>query len=433
MTPSARLAAILEILDLIETTPRPADAITSGYFRSRRFIGSKDRGAVSTAVYDILRHHARLNWWLEKYRAPVTPRGRFLTYMRLVEKKTPSEMQGLCDGHQYAPARLELEERKYLERLQGHTIDHPSMPDAVAGECPDWAAESLKARFGKKFADELKALLHPAPLDLRINPLKITREAALTALKKLDLKVELAPYSPFGLRVHERPALNRIDLLKKGAIEIQDEGSQLVALLVDPKAGERVVDFCAGAGGKTLALSAQMENKGRIVACDVLENRLKRSGERFRRAGLHNIEIKPLSSERDPWVKRHKLSYDRVLVDAPCSGTGTWRRNPDSRWRSLGPGLETLLPLQASILESASRLVKEGGRLVYATCSLLPDENEKQIERFIDNHPEFVVVPVQECGADIPNLPRTGDFLSLSPAAHNTDGFFAAVMERKKA
>lgn len=158
--------------------------------------------------------------------------------------------------------------------------------------------------------------------------------------------------------MHNRPALGQITLLKEGALEIQDEGSQLVALLVDPKPDERVVDFCAGAGGKTLALSALMQNKGRIIACDVLANRLKRSGERFRRAGLHNIETHPLSSERDPWVKRHKGSFDRVLVDAPCSGTGTWRRNPDARWKSLGPGLEALLPLQASILESASRLVK---------------------------------------------------------------------------
>lgn len=432
MTPSARLAAILEILEQIETTPRPADAIVSGYFRARRYIGSKDRGAISANLYGLLRHHARLNWWLEKSGLAPSPRGRFLTYLRLVEKMTAKEIQGLCDGNKFSPPLLEKDEIKYLEKLQGHTLEHPSMPEAVTAECPDWASESLKARFGKRFVTELKSLLQPAPLDLRVNPLKITREEAYQNLQKLGLKVDLSPYSPFGLRVLERPSLSNIALLKDGAIEIQDEGSQLVALLVDPKPGERVVDFCAGAGGKTLALSAQMQNKGRITACDVLENRLKRSGERFRRAGLHNIEIKPLSSERDPWVKRHKASFDRVLVDAPCSGTGTWRRNPDSRWRSLGPGLEALLPLQASILESASRLVKEGGRLVYATCSLLPEENEKQIERFLDNNPAFEIVPVQKVTTNLPNLPQTGDFLSLSPAAHNTDGFFAAVMERKK-
>ncbi len=431
MTPSARLAATLEILEQIEATPRPADALVSAYFRSRRYIGSKDRAAVSTQTYDILRHQARLDWWIEKYGKPPSARLRFLAYLRLVEKKTVAEIEGLCDGKKFAPAFISPEENAFLNRLKGHTLEHPEMPEAVLGECPAWAYEGLRSKFGKRLEKELQALLEPAPLDLRVNPLKITRDEALAQLRKIDLKVELTPYSPLGLRVKERPSLSNIALLKDGAIEIQDEGSQLVALLVDPKAGERIVDFCAGAGGKTLALSAQMQNKGRITACDVLENRLKRSGERFRRAGLHNIETKPLSSERDPWVKRHKGTFDRVLVDAPCSGTGTWRRNPDSRWRSLGPGLDALLPLQASILESASRLVKTGGRLVYATCSLLPEENEKQIEKFLDNHPDFALVPVQQSGAVLPNLPQTGDFLALSPAAHNTDGFFAAIMEKK--
>ncbi|NTU77712.1 MAG: RsmB/NOP family class I SAM-dependent RNA methyltransferase, partial [Alphaproteobacteria bacterium] len=277
---------------------------------------------------------------------------------------------------------------------------------------------------------EMKALLEPAPLDLRVNPLKTTREKAFAVLKEAGLPVELGRYSPFGLRIKDRPALNRIALLRDGAVEIQDEGSQLVALLVAPKPGERVVDFCAGAGGKTLALAALMENKGRIVACDVLANRLKRSAERFRRAGIHNIEIKPLTTEHDPWVKRHKEGFDRVLVDAPCSGTGTWRRNPDGRWRSLGPGLETLLPLQASILESAARLVKPGGRLVYATCSLLPEENDEQIEKFLAAHADFKVIPVQEASGALPDLPPTGPYLALTPHAHHTDGFFAAVLER---
>lgn len=429
MTPSARLAATLEILEQIEITPRPADSLVSGYFRARRYIGSKDRAAVSVLTYAVLRHQARLNWWLEKEGLAATPRSRLLTYLLLEEKRTAAELDGLFDGKPFAPALLSKEEKTHLGKLKGHTLHHPSMPESVAGECPDWAAASLRTRFGKNLAKELAALLEPAPLDLRINPLKITREDALKELKKSGLKVDETPFSPWGLRVRERPSLSTIALLKNGAIEIQDEGSQLVALLLDPKPGERVVDFCAGAGGKTLALSALMKNKGRIMACDILEKRLKRSGERFRRAGLHNIETKPLSSERDPWVKRHKETFDRVLVDAPCSGTGTWRRNPDSRWRLLGPGLEALLPLQASILESASRLVKSGGRLVYATCSLLPEENEKQIERFLDNHPDFRLLPASEC---LDCLPKTGNFLSLSPAAHETDGFFAAAMMREK-
>lgn len=430
MTPSARIAAVLELLEGIESTPRPADALVSAFFRSRRFIGSKDRGAISTLFYDVLRHQARMDWWLTKLGFACVPRLRVATYLRLVGKHSPSEVEKLFDGSRYGPSALGESELRLIKALKGHTLYHPDMGEAVVGECPAWAYESLKQKFGKSLKAELEALLHPAPLDLRINPLKTTRAAAKESLIKHGLKVTETPYSTFGLRVRERPSLGQITMLKEGAIEIQDEGSQLVALVMDPKPGERVVDFCAGAGGKTLALSALMQNKGRIVACDVLENRLKRSGERFRRAGLHNIEIKPLTSERDPWVKHHKESFDRVLVDAPCSGAGTWRRNPDSRWRSLGPGLEALIPLQASILESAARLVKAGGRLVYATCSLLPEENEQQVQRFLDNHPDFTLVPITQCGADLSGLPDCGAMLSLSPAVHNTDGFFAAVMTR---
>jgi 16S rRNA (cytosine967-C5)-methyltransferase len=218
-------------------------------------------------------------------------------------------------------------------------------------------------------------------------------------------------------------------MLKNGSVEIQDEGSQLVALMVDAKPGQRVVDFCAGAGGKTLAIAAQMQNKGRIIACDVLASRLKRGTERFRRAGLHNIAIRPLKDERDPWVKKHKDSFDRVLVDVPCTGTGTWRRNPDQRWRSLGPGLEKLLPLQAGILDSAARLVKPGGRLIYATCSLLPEENENQIEKFLATHAEFRVIPYRDIYKEKLSSAHT-DYLSLTPAQHGTDGFFAVAMER---
>ena len=221
-----------------------------------------------------------------------------------------------------------------------------------------------------------------------------------------------------------------LPLLQSGAAEIQDAGSQLVALLVDAKPGQRVVDFCAGAGGKTLAISAQMKNKGRIVACDVLANRLKRGAERFRRAGLHNIDLRPLKNENDPWIKRHRNSFDRVLVDAPCSGTGTWRRNPDARWNALGPGLEKLVPLQASILASAARLVKPGGRLIYATCSMLPIENEKQIETFLAAHPDFRPLNYTDVLEGI--APNPGPYLMLTPAQHETDGFFAAVMERVK-
>jgi 16S rRNA (cytosine967-C5)-methyltransferase len=206
-------------------------------------------------------------------------------------------------------------------------------------------------------------------------------------------------------------------------------------LLTDAQPGHQVVDFCSGAGGKALAIAAGMRNKGRLIACDVLDKRLKRAAERFRRAGLHNIETRALASERDPWVKRHKGKFDRVLVDAPCTGTGTWRRNPDSRWRLLGPGLEELLKLQHSILDSAARLVKPGGRLIYATCSLLPQENERQIDAFLAAHPDFTVKPVDDLWEQAVGTasPGTGPYMRLSPARHGTDGFFAGVMERGSA
>ena len=218
--------------------------------------------------------------------------------------------------------------------------------------------------------------------------------------------------------------------LKTGEVEIQDEGSQLVAALLDAQPGERVVDFCAGAGGKTLAIASQMNNRGRIVACDVNEARVKRCAERLRNAGVHNTEVRVLSSESDRWVKRHKLSFDRVLIDAPCSGTGTWRRNPDARWRETGEdGLANLVALQARILASAARLVKHGGRLVYATCSILPEENEDQVTAFLAANPAFRLVPLGEVEPDLATKVE-GDTLSLTPARHATDGFFAAVLQR---
>jgi 16S rRNA (cytosine967-C5)-methyltransferase len=397
MTPAARIQATLELLQSIEDMPRPADALVSGYFRARRFIGSKDRGALATRLYAIMRHQA------------------------LGEKIAVKNIAELCSGGKYAVSALEDFERTYLQKIAGSTLEHPDMPEAVTLECPPASYAALKSKFGKNFVREMRAMLEPATLDLRINPLKTTREDILRALKEMNLRAEACALSPWGVRVFERPSLSNLPMLKNGLVEIQDEGSQMIALVVGARPGERVVDFCAGAGGKTLAISATMENKGRIVACDIVEGRLKRSTERFRRAGLHNIETRTLISTRDPWIKKHKGGFDRVLTDVPCSGAGTWRRNPDARWRDLGPGLEKLLVTQSEILDSAARLVKGGGRLIYSTCSLLPDENENQIEKFLDTHPEFTLVP---CGLE------GTSYLVLTPGQHGTDGFFAAVMMR---
>jgi len=429
VTPAARLQAALDLIQEIEGAPRPADAVVSSWFRSRRDLNDADRGVIYDLVYSMLRSRARLDWWLAKYERRATPRNRLLAWLTLGRGQGREQTERQFSGGKLAPMVLSEPERQLLGRLQGGTLDHPAMPEEVRGECPEWALEALRRRFGDAFGREMAGMLAPPPLDLRINPLRTTREAMLVALRRLGLDAQACRMAPFGIRVGDRPSLAGLPMLRTGEVEIQDEGSQLVALLVGAQAGERVVDFCAGAGGKTLAIAAQMANKGVVIACDVLENRLKRGAERFRRAGLHNIQTRLLSSERDKWVKRHKGGFDRVLVDAPCSGTGTWRRNPDARWRAEHAGFEALLPLQASILDSAARLVKPGGRLVYATCSLLPEENEAQVEAFLGTHPDFRAVPLREIAPQLTDSAHP-DHLSLTPARHDTDGFFAAVMVR---
>jgi 16S rRNA (cytosine967-C5)-methyltransferase len=432
VTPAARLQATLELLHEVESVPRPADAVVSAWFRARRHIRDEDRGRISDLLYALLRHHARLSWWLAKRGRPSSPRNRLLAWLVLGERNTRDQVQRLFNGARFAPAVLTDQERTLLGQLQGCAVDHPAMPEEVRFECPAWALAPLRRRFGEAFPREMAALLAPAPLDLRVNPLRSTREAVLGALRELGLPAAACRLAPYGVRVGERPSLARLPMLKNGAAEIQDEGSQLVATLVDARPGERVVDFCAGAGGKALAIASQMANKGHLIACDVSENRLKRAAERFRRAELHNIQTRLLTSERDRWVKRHKGGFDRVLVDAPCSGTGTWRRNPDARWRAQDDGFENLLPLQAGILASAARLVRPGGRLVYATCSMLPEENEAQVATFLVAHPEFHVLPLREVAPQL-TASADPDYLSLTPARHDTDGFFAAVMQREAA
>ena len=414
-------------MDEAERAPRPVDAVTSGWFRTRRHFDDTDRGAVLELLYELLRHRARLGWWLVRHGRSDIPRNRLLAWLALAEGKTPGQTRRLFGA---AKAALTDHEYALVVKLQGSSLVHPAMPEEVRLECPPWAIAPLRRRFGDAFGAELAALLTPPPLDLRVNPVKSTREAVLRELKDLGLPAEASRLAPYGIRVSERLSLASLPGLKSGEIEIQDEGSQLVAMLVDARPGDRVADFCAGAGGKTLAIAAQMNNKGRVVACDINPARLKRCAERLRGAGLHNAETRLLSSEADRWVKRHKGGFDRVLVDAPCSGTGTWRRNPDARWRAPEEkGLDNLVALQARILTSAARLVKPGGRLVYATCSLLSEENEEQVAAFLAAHPAFSVVPLSQAAPYLTDsaLP---DYLSLTPARHDTDGFFAAVLQR---
>jgi 16S rRNA (cytosine967-C5)-methyltransferase len=440
MTPGARLQGAIELLAEIATTPRPADAVASAYFRARRFIGAKDRSALAETVFTVLRCDARLRWWLKWAGCPdpADARARVIAHAILGERGRESGRRAaavarLFDGGRFTPTPFTPDEARVAETLDQHTLEHPAMPEAVRVECPGWAEPALRRALGGRFVPELEALTGPAPLDLRVNPLRAGREQVLAGLAAVGIVAEPCRLSPLGVRLQGRPAIAALELFRSGAIEIQDEGSQLVALLADARPGQQVVDFCAGAGGKALAMAAAMANRGRLIACDVLGNRLKRAAERLRRAGLHNAETRTLSSARDPWVKRHKGCFDRVLVDAPCSGTGTWRRNPDSRWRPLGPGLEQLVPLQAELLDSAARLVRPGGRLIYATCSLLLEENEDQVEGFLASHPDFAPLPLAGVWPEVLGgpSPLEGRWLRLSPARHDTDGFFAAILERR--
>lgn len=425
MTQAGRLEAAIALLEAIEATPaRPADAVANDFFRERRFIGSGDRRSVSERVWRVLRARRRLTWWVPK----ATPR-LLVAASLLTEGWTLSGVAESFSGERFAPAGLERNEYNALRRADGQAIEHPEMPDAVRFEVPDWLYPLLSAQYGEHLAAEMTALREPAPLDLRVNILKGTREEARAALAEEGWEMQATPLSPWGLRIDGRRPVTTGAAFQSGLVEIQDEGSQVVAALTDARPGMRVVDWCAGAGGKTLALAAMMGNRGQIVACDVSASRLEGAVRRLRRAGVTNVE-RHLVEAGDKWAKRRAATFDRVLVDAPCTGTGTWRRHPDARHRLTEQDLLELVRKQSSILDAAGRLVRAGGRLIYATCSLLEQENEGQVSAFLIRHPEFVLVPLAQAWP-LPGAAPQGDMLSLTPARHGTDGFFAAVLERR--
>lgn len=433
MTPGARLQAAIELLDEIERGGRPADSIAAAYFKSRRFIGAKDRRAVADRVYGCLRRRARLDWWIgEMWRdGGADSRTRVLADVVLMERPSEPELAELFEGA-HAPSRPGLEERELLRQLSGKPLFHHQMPDWVRGEYPSWMDETFTALYGDRKAAEMGAMRDEAPLDLRVNTLKGTRDEAVAALAEDGFTATPTPLSPLGLRLPGRVALMAQRAYREGFVEVQDEGSQLVALLTEAKPGQAVADFCSGAGGKTLALAALMANKGRLVACDVHDGRMARAAERLRRAGVHNVTKHVLEAEGDRWIKRSAGTFDRVLVDAPCTGTGTWRRNPEAKWRLTPQDVEELAALQRRVLTSAARLVRPGGRLIYATCSIMPAENEDRIAEFTAADPAFSVMPVPEIWQRVIAAPCPGEapLLRLSPAANGTDGFFVAVLTR---
>lgn len=446
MTPAGQTQAAIDLLGAIAATARPADGTASEFFRGRRFIGAKDRRAVAGRVWGILRRWARLAWWVRRVAdstwSPgnppewdaITPRDRVIADLVLFESLSLPEIERLFDGEKFAPYRLTERDKVLVRALKGRPLTHDDMPEWVQGEVPEWVTEKLATLYGEHARDLLVALQAEAPVDLRVNRLKADLEHAVSELAAEEVTALPTVYSPLGLRLESRVNLPATKSFRAGLVEVQDEGSQLVALLADARPGMTVIDFCAGAGGKTLALAAQMENKGRLVASDVSAGRLERAQVRLRRGGVHNVTRRTLDGEGDKWVKRQAGSFDRVLVDAPCTGTGTWRRNPDAKWRLTEDTLADLVQTQAAILRRAARLVKPGGRLIYATCSLLVEENEAQIDSFLaESGDAYRILPVSGLWDDLMGhapCPTEGSFLRLDPARHGTDGFFVAVLER---
>jgi 16S rRNA (cytosine967-C5)-methyltransferase len=395
----------------------PADLVVSRYFRQHRELGHADRGFVAETVFTVLRRKRSLS---ARCGDDVTSRRLLLATLACIQGLNRRELDVV----------LNEVEGKWLSQAKAVKLE--DLPPAVRCDLPDWLYEALVAQFGAAEVEPLAAGLNQsAPLDLRVNLLKAERKDVLARLLADGLAAEACPYSPIGIRLVGKPALSKYPLFIDGRIEVQDEGSQLLGFLLQPKRGEMVADFCAGAGGKTLLLGALMRSQGRLYAFDVAEKRLAKLKPRLARSGLSNVHPVRIESENDIKIKRLAGKLDRVLVDAPCSGLGTLRRNPDLKWRQTPEAVAELTVKQGAILHAASGLVKKGGRLVYATCSLLDAENEAVVSAFLAKHPEFVSLSAEEVLRKQDIEISCGERLRLLPHQHGTDGFFAAVMERQ--
>ncbi len=429
MTPSARISAAIEVLADIETARRPASDALKEWGLKRRFAGSSDRAAIAGLVYDALRRRASSAFIMDE----ATPRANVLGMLALERGYDMAQIEQLFDGSRFAPQPLTPAERSALA-----AADLSNAPPHVAGDYPEWLDDSLAKVFGEARAEEGAALSSRAPLDLRVNTLKGDRDEALGLLSDLD--PQPARWSPVGLRIAQKaeaksPAIHAEPAFIRGLIEIQDEGSQLAALMAGAEGGEQVVDLCAGAGGKTLALAAAMDNKGQIFATDTDKRRLAPIHARLERAGARNVQVRtPEKSGNE--LADLKGQIDLVLIDAPCTGTGSWRRNPDAKWRLRPGALDIRRKEQARVLERALPLVKAGGRIAYITCSVLDEENGAQVREFVTRHPEF---SVEKPAALTSALGERGlmfqravllsdEGLLMTPRRTGTDGFFISVL-----
>ena len=423
MHPKVLLDACAELVRLTLTFEHPADAVVSRFFRDNRGLGPRERATLAETVYTVLRKKLLFDH--------LAPSGSGPKERRLA-------ILGFHGPRDFLKSALTEQEKNWLDQCDA--INPADLMERHRHNLPEWLVQPLKDQLGDEFWPLADSMAQNAPLDLRVNVLKEKRADVQKELAQAAIKSIATPYSPWGLRIEGKPALTKLDAFTRGAIEVQDEGSQLLALLLDAKRGEMVVDFCAGAGGKTLAIGATMRSTGRLYAFDVSAHRLDALKPRMARSGLSNIHPAAIAHERDERIKRLAGKIDRVLVDAPCSGLGTLRRNPDLKWRQSAKAVQELVVKQAAILDSAARLLKPGGRLVYATCSILPQENEAIAEAFTAAHPDFVPLDAGEVlgqlkveqAASLCSGGETGTaYLRMWPHRHQTDGFFAAVWTRK--
>jgi 16S rRNA (cytosine967-C5)-methyltransferase len=433
MTPAARLSAAIELIGTIDAERVPAAKALKEWGTAHRYAGSGDRAAIAGLVWDVLRRRSSSAWLM----GDDTPRARVLGMLKLERGMGLDAIAALCDGGRFAPRPLIDRERT---ALASRSLD--DAPPPIAGDYPDWLDGYLTDVFGDDRVAEATAMASRAPLDLRVNTLKAKREKILHSLAHLGAAE--TPWSPIGLRIElgadaRNPGIHAEEDFIKGAVEVQDEGSQLAALFSAAKPGEQVIDLCAGAGGKTLAVAAMMQGKGRLIATDHDKRQLAPIHERLSRAGVHNADVRTPKGEGDT-LADIKASADLVLIDAPCTGTGTWRRNPDAKWRMRPGALEVRLKDQIEVLDRAASLVKPGGRIAYITCSVLPVENGEQVQAFIARHPQFAVVPTEQTASVLWDKAeafaeaalRSAEGWLMTPRRTGTDGFFVSVLTRKK-
>ncbi len=438
MIPAARISALIELVETVEIAiaeaAKPADALLSEYFRARRYAGSKDRRAVSEQLYRMLRSRELLLWCLGMLKVDKTARTMVLVDMALNHEDT--SVFGLEQTH--APAALSGDESDMLERAKGLNLE--LAPASAMGNVPALYDAAFQERFKGEYAEAADALNGRAPLNIRVNSLKYDAKETPELFESKDINTSDCVYSPIGKTILDRVNLVAEKAHREGFVEVQDEAAQIASLLVHARPGMQVMDLCAGAGGKSLAVADAMEGKGQIHAYDTHAGRLRELGNRSQRAGAHNIQSRklPESGEaRAAMLDEHNAGMDRVMVDVPCSGSGTWRRSPDLRWRFDAASLDAITQVQADLIAEAAAMVKVGGRLIYMTCSVLPDENEEIVESFLKDHKDFKMIPWQDVWSRVaPHNPLSGSLalkrsmLQLAPHIHHTDGFFVAILQR---